>query len=238
MSQPGLTPIPRSPLYEQVAERLRGYIETQGLKPGDRLISERDLAEQLGVSRTSVRQALTALRVQGLVEIKHGDGVFLLEQPGAIVPTLASEIVDSEGDHPMIWEVREAIEVQAARLAARRSSAADRAAMGAALEQMERSIAAGDDGIDGDRAFHAALAVAAHNPLLQQLTEQLLGVFDRTSAASLTLAGRPDVSLAGHREILAAIARGDEAAAAEAMRQHVMTSGQRVAERSGVVQRR
>lgn len=229
MARSDLQPIQRSPLYEQVAERLREFIEAQGLKPGDRLISERELAERLRVSRTSVRQALTALRVQGLVEIKHGDGVFLLEPPSTLIPSLASEIVDSEGDHPMIWEVREAIEVQAARLAARRRDDGDLAAMRTALKAMEAAVEAGDDGIEEDRAFHAALAEAAHNPLLAQLTEQLIGVFDRTSAASLTLAGRPRVSLVGHREILDAIAAQDEPAAAEAMRRHVVVSGQRLA---------
>jgi GntR family transcriptional repressor for pyruvate dehydrogenase complex len=224
----GLQPIARSPLYEQVAERLREFIDAQRLQPGDRLMSERELAVQLGVSRTSVRQALTALRVMGLVEIKHGDGVYLLRSPGDVIPNLASEIVDSEVDHPMIWEVREAIEVQAARLAARRRSEADVAGMRAALDLMETAIAGGDDGIIEDRRFHHAIVEAAGNPLLRQLTDQLAGLIDRTSEASLTLAGRPRVSLESHRAILAAIERQDEAAAAEEMRQHVMTSGQRV----------
>jgi GntR family transcriptional regulator, transcriptional repressor for pyruvate dehydrogenase complex len=222
-----LRPIPRSPLYEQVAERLRDFIDAQRLEPGDRLMPERELAERLGVSRTSVRQALTALRVTGLVEIKHGDGVYLLRSPRDLIASLATEIVDSEVDHPMIWEVREAIEVQAARLAARRRDASDVQAMREALDLMETAVAGGEDGIAEDRRFHHAIVAAARNPLLRRMTEQLRDVIDRTSEASLTLAGRPPVSLAAHRAILAAIERQDEAAAAEAMRQHVMTSGQR-----------
>jgi GntR family transcriptional regulator, transcriptional repressor for pyruvate dehydrogenase complex len=228
----GLQPIARSPLYEQVVERLREFIDAQRLQPGDRLMSERELAEQLGVSRTSVRQGLTALRVLGLVEIKHGDGVYLLRSPRDLIPSLASEIVGSEVDHPMIWEVREAIEVQAARLAARRRSAADLRAMHEALDLMETAIAGGDDGIQEDRRFHHAIVDAAGNPLLIQMTGQLAEVIDRTSQASLTLAGRPRVSLDAHRAILAAIEAQDEAAAAEEMRQHVMTSGQQVVERA------
>lgn len=230
MTRSDLQPIPRSPLYEQVAERLRDFIDAQRLAPGDRLMPERELAARLGVSRTSVRQALTALKVQGLVEIKHGEGVFLLRSPRDLIPSLASEIVGSEVDHPMIWEVREGIEVQAARLAARRRTDAEIAAMRDALDLMETAIAGGEDGIVEDRRFHRAIVEAAHNPLLQQLTEQLADVIDRTSEASLTLAGRPQVSLGSHRAILAAIERGDEPTAAEAMRQHVMTSGQRVVE--------
>ncbi|MBB4660537.1 FadR/GntR family transcriptional regulator [Conexibacter arvalis] len=223
-----LEPVQRSPLYEQVAERVRAFIEASGLAPGDKLMSERGLAEQLGVSRTSVRQALTALRVQGLVEIKHGEGVFLMEAPRELIPRLTSGIVESEVDHPMIWEVREAVEVQAARLAARRRQDADLAAMEAALSAMEQSIDAGGDGIEGDRGFHAALAQAARNPLLHDLIGQMRDVFDRTSAASLTHAGRPQVSLASHRAILDAVARGDEPAAAEEMRRHIVRSAQLV----------
>lgn len=225
MASSGLQPINRSPLYEQVVERLREFIDVQQLKPGDRLMSERELAEQLGVSRTSVRQALTALKVLGLVEIRHGEGVYLLRPPGAVIPSLAFEIVESEVDHPMIWEVREGIEVQAARLAARRRTDEDLEAMRAALRDMRESIADGGDGIDGDRRFHRAVAQAAHNALLAQLTDQLSDVIDRTSAASLTLAGRPEVSLRAHQAILDAIEAGDEALASDRMRRHVETSG-------------
>ena len=227
MSDADLQPIARSPLYEQVVERLREFIDAQRLQPGDRLMSERELAERLGVSRTSVRQGLTALRVLGLVEIKHGDGVYLLRAPGDVIPSLASEIVGSEVDHPIIWEVREAIEVHAARFAARRRSAADLRAMRNALDLMETAIAGGDDGIREDRRFHRALVDAAGNPLLRQLTEQLADAIDRTSEASLTVAGRPRVSLDAHRAILAAIEEQDEATAAEQMRRHVITSAGR-----------
>ena len=224
MTEPGLQPIARSPLYEQVAERLRDFIDAEALQPGDRLMSERDLAERLGVSRTSVRQALTALKVMGLVEIKHGDGVYLLRTPSELIPGFISEIAGSEIDHPMIWEVREGIEMQAARLAAERRTDADLAAMRDALEAMGASIAAGGDGIEGDRDFHRAIAVAAHNPLLQELTEQLSDAIDRTSAASLTHVGRPPISLEHHHAILAAIADQDAPRAAEQMQLHVMAS--------------
>lgn len=237
MTDPSLSPIPRSPLYEQVAERLREFIDVQRLQPGERLMSERELAEQLGVSRTSVRQALTALRVQGLVDVRHGDGVYLLRSPRDLIPSLASEIVASEVDHPMIWEVREGIEVQAARLAAARRTLADLGAMRTALEDMERSIAAGEDGIAGDRDFHRAVVKAAHNPLLGELTRQLADAIDRTSAASLTHPGRPPLSLEAHRAILAAIEAGQEDAAAEEMRAHVAVSRRRADETAAAADR-
>lgn len=228
MAEPGLQPIARSPLYEQVARRLQNFIAGQNLQPGDRLMSERELAERLGVSRTSVRQALTALRVMGLVDIRHGDGMYLQKPPADLISSLATEVANAEVDHPMIWEVREGIEVQAARLAARRSTPSDLQAMRDALEAMERSIERGADGVDGDRLFHLAIVDAAHNHLLKQLVAHLADVMDRTSEASLSLPGRAPRSLAAHRAILDAIEARDEDRAATAMREHVAVSAERV----------
>jgi GntR family transcriptional repressor for pyruvate dehydrogenase complex len=227
-SRDALEPIQRSPIYEQVVERLREFIDVQELQPGDRLMSERELAERLGVSRTSVRQALTVLRVQGLVEIRHGDGVYLVTPPGDVIGSFALEVANSEVDHPMIWEVREGIEVQSARLAARRRTDEDLRHMADALAAMSSSIAEGGDGIFGDRHFHRAVAGAAHNELLAQLHDQLRELIDRTSEASLTRPGRPPVSLHEHQEIFDAIERGDEDAAVELMREHIVRSGERI----------
>jgi GntR family transcriptional regulator, transcriptional repressor for pyruvate dehydrogenase complex len=232
MARTELRPISRSPLYEQVAERLQEFIAGQNLQPGDRLLAERELAEQLGVSRTSVRQALTALRVMGLVDIRHGDGVYLQRPPSDLVSTFASAVAQAEVDHPMIWEVREGIEVQAARLAARRRMRKDLQAMKRALAAMATSIDEGGDGIEGDRRFHRAIVDAAHNELLKHLIGQISDVVDRASEASLTLPGRPPRSLEAHREILAAIEARDETAAAEAMRRHVMASAESVTSRA------
>jgi GntR family transcriptional repressor for pyruvate dehydrogenase complex len=228
MAEPGLEPIERSPLYEVVAERLRSFIESENLKPGDRLLPERELAERLGVSRTSVRQALTAMRVMGLIEVRPGAGAYLRRPSADLVPSLAAEVAKAEVDHPMIWEVREGVEVQAARLAARRRTAEDLAAMSGALSSMAGSIDGGGDGIDGDRLFHRAVIAAAHNELLSQLVDELADMIDRTSEVSLTLPGRAPRSLEVHREILAAIEAGDEQEAAERMRRHVAESEQSV----------
>jgi GntR family transcriptional repressor for pyruvate dehydrogenase complex len=227
MAEP-LQPITRSPLYEVVAQRLQEFIAGQSLRPGDRLLAERELAEQLGVSRTSVRQALTALRVKGIVDVRHGDGVYLRQAPADLVPTLASEVANAEIDHPMIWEVREGVEVQAVRLAARRREPEHLDAMRSALVAMERSIAGGGDGVDGDRLFHRAIVDATGNRFLGFLVDLISDAMDRTSEASLTLPGRAPISLQAHREILAAVEEGDEDAAAASMRRHIMVSAEMV----------
>jgi|KBSMisStaDraftv2_1062788.scaffolds.fasta_scaffold199890_2 GntR family transcriptional repressor for pyruvate dehydrogenase complex len=231
MADPELKRIERSPLYEVVAARLREFIESRNLKPGDRLMPERELAEQLGVSRTSVRQGLTAMRVMGLIDIRPGAGAYLARPIDDLVPSLASAVAQVEADHPMIWEVREGVEVQAARLAASRRTKKDLAAMTSALDAMESSIEGGGDGIDGDRLFHHAISEAAHNYLLSGLIDQLSDAIDRTSQVSLTLPGRAPRSLKAHRKILAAIEAGNPDRAAEAMRRHVAESAENVVSR-------
>jgi GntR family transcriptional repressor for pyruvate dehydrogenase complex len=191
------------------------------LEPGDRLPSERELARQLGVSRTSVRQALASLRALGLVEVRHGDGAYLMRNADEVVQTLTIEMLHVEADHPMVWEAREAIEVHAARLAATRRTSADLLGLNTAIEDMAEAIAAGDDGTAGDSAFHRAIVVAAHNPLLEQLFASLREAIDRTSAASLSIPDRPPESLRAHRAVLEAIGDRDAERAASEMTSHL-----------------
>lgn len=216
-----LKPIKRSRLYEEVVERLKEFIDVQQLKPGDRLMSERELAERLGVSRTSVRQALTALRVLGLVDIRHGDGIYLTRPPDAVLPSLARELIESHEHLPAVVEVREAIESQTSRLAARRRTPTDLTEMRAALDEMACAIETGDDPANGDERFHWAITRASRNPILLQLWEQLAERIDQTRRASLARPGRPPHSLAAHELILEAIEAGNEERSSAMMREHL-----------------
>lgn len=224
-----LAPVRRAPLYEEIAERLRDLIVLQRLEPGDRLPSERDLATRLGVSRTSVRQALASLRSIGLVDVRHGDGAYLMRPADEIVPKLALEVLHVEADHPMVWEAREGIEVHAARLAATRATPTDLAAMRRAIEAMAAGVAAGEDGTASDALLHRAIVDAAHNPLIAQLFSVLGEAVDRTSAASLSIAGRPTESLRAHRAIVEAIADRDPERAASEMTSHLRGSARQFA---------
>jgi GntR family transcriptional regulator, transcriptional repressor for pyruvate dehydrogenase complex len=168
-----------------------------------------------------VRQALTALRVNGLVEIRHGDGVFLVRSPEDVVPSLADQLLQSHAQLPAIMEVREALETQTARLAARRRGEEDLRELRVALDAMAAAIEAGEDGADADQRFHVAIARAARNDLLTSLMDQLADPIDQTRRASLSRPDRPPRSLAAHHEILAAIEAQDEDAATAAMRSHL-----------------
>ena len=171
-----------------------------------------------------MRQALTALRSIGLVEVRHGDGAYLIRPAEEVVEPLSIEVVHSQADHPMVWEAREAVEVHAARLAAGRATASDLAEMRAALDAMERGIAQGEDGTEADAALHRAIVAGAHNPLLSGLFDSMAEAVDRTSAASLSIPGRPPESLRAHRAIVEAIGDHDAERAASEMTSHLRGS--------------
>ncbi|MDF2823452.1 MAG: Transcription regulator GntR family [Mycobacterium sp.] len=214
--------VDRRPLYEQVAERLREFIDTSGMQPGDKLSNVRDLAAELQVGRSSVREAINALRAQGIVEVRHGDGIYLLQRPEDIIESLATELVETHVDHPYIWETRQALETQCARLAAAHATADDLAELDAALDQMRDEISQGLPGLEGDRRFHLAVATAAHNPLLLRLLKGLRVSLDRTSETSLTRPGQPTNSLEEHRGIVSAIREHDAQDAAGRMLSHLV----------------
>lgn len=214
--------VDRRPLYEQVAERMREFIDTSGMQPGDKLSNVRELAAELQVGRSSIREAITALRAQGIIEVRHGDGIYLLERPENVIASLAAELVETHVDHPYIWETRQALEAQCARLAAVHATEEDLDELDASLEQMGSEIDAGQAGLDGDRRFHLGVATAAHNPLLLKLLKGLRSALDRTSATSLTRPGQPAKSLEDHRGIIDAIRAHDADNAAHRMLSHLV----------------
>src|SRR5437763_4544758 len=166
-----LRPLTRPRLYEQVVERLREHIADSGLDLGDRLPPERELAERLGVSRASVKQAIVVLEVQGIVEVRHGGGTYLRRRQLDTEPV--EELVARKRRLPDVLEAREALEVKLAELAAMRRSDADLAEIDAALADMHAEVEAGELGTEGDRRFTAAVSSAAHNVLLAELMREI-----------------------------------------------------------------
>lgn len=209
----------RRRLYEQLATRLLDYVEVTGLAVGDRLPSERELAQALQVSRASVRQATVALEVRGTVEVRHGDGIYLRSMPDDAGHL--TELMMQRHRLPEILEAREAVETQLAALAAVRRTDDELARMSAALDVMAADIEGGGLGLEGDRMFHQAVTRAARSPLLAEFMAAIAAPIAETRRSSLGEPGRPRRSLAAHRRILEAIERGDTSAARQAMLRHV-----------------
>lgn len=214
-----MRPMQRSRLYEQIVERLLALINELELVAGDRLPPERELAASIGVSRASVRQALVVLEVQGLVEVRHGEGAVLLETR----PDTA--VLDAARAHtrrlPEVIEAREALEVKLASLAAQRRTDEDVERIDEALVQMERDIDAGGRGLEGDELFHGAVTAAARSSLLADLMAEISAAIRESRIESLSQTDRPRDSLASHRQIADAIRAGDAEAAAASMAEHI-----------------
>jgi GntR family transcriptional regulator, transcriptional repressor for pyruvate dehydrogenase complex len=219
--------LPSLGIKERVAGQLRGLIEAGSLQAGEQLPSERELAEQLGVSRSTVREAVQFLGALGLVEIRHGSGTF----------------VRTEGDLPSEWlqwtkrhqlevhellEVRRGLESVAAELAAERSH--DLEVMEAALADMETAIHGPDVPglVAADLSFHTALAAASGNTALRHLTESLGRELLRERGAIWSEPGRPERSLREHRRIYEAVRAGDALGARTALVDHLRSVEQDV----------
>ncbi|HYZ54419.1 MAG TPA: FadR/GntR family transcriptional regulator [Streptosporangiaceae bacterium] len=224
MGDDPLRPVARTRLYEQVVERLRAHVAETELRAGDRLPPERELADRLGVSRASVREAIVALEVQGLVEVRHGGGTYLLQDRLKAEPL--ETLIERRRRLPDILDARDAIETKLAALAATRRTDEDLAAIGTALAAMREAIARGECGEVGDARFHGAIIQAAHSPLLAEFMAEIAGQVSESRAESLRQPGRPAQSLDQHEQVAAAIRAGDPVAAAAAMHEHVQSVGQ------------
>ncbi|MFE6752641.1 FadR/GntR family transcriptional regulator [Streptomyces sp. NPDC057684] len=218
-----LRPVPRPRLYEQVVERLREYVQAESLQAGDRLPPERDLAERLAVSRTSVRQAIVALEVQGLVEVRHGGGTFLLRDRLDAEPLQA--MVERRRRLPDVLDARDALETKIAALAAERRTDEDLKEIDAALEAMAGAVRRGELCVAEDQRFHAAVTAAAHSPLLAEFMAEIAEPIAESRNESLRQPDRPAQSLHQHQLVADAVRAGSPEDAALAMHTHVDSVG-------------
>ena len=214
-----LRPLERTRLYEDLGERLGQFARESKMASGDRFPPERELAQQLRVSRTSIRQAMVVLQAQGFVDVRHGEGIFLRRMRG--FGESLPKLLERRRRLPEVLEAREALEVKLAELAAARRTKEDLTAMHAALRIMEKEIRTKGLGTDGDAAFHHAVASAARNQVLLHLIDAMADAIQEPRVESLSVPGRPPRSLEAHRRILHAIEAATPAKAAHEMRKHL-----------------
>ena len=216
--------IQTSRLYEQIVQQIEASILKGAMKPGDQLPAERDLAEQFGVSRTAVREAVKALREKGLVEAHHGRGTFITDGTSQAVRQsldLMIKIGQTDGSTHLA-EVREILEPEIAALAATRIEEQHLAMMREAIDVMDGTRK--DDAeafIEGDLDFHLALAEAAANPLILSLLDSIVGLLREQRLKTFYVKGGPERGQQHHRRILDAVEGHDAERARVAMRTHL-----------------
>ena len=224
--------IRRNRLYEEVARQIEEMI-TQQMKPGDMLPPERQLAEQFGVSRSSIRDAIRRLEHIGLVEPRQGSGTVVREPGGeTVMNPLAAILRQKRSLVAELLEVRLILEPPLAARAATHASDREIAELQEILRRQEQKVRRGHPAVDEDSEFHYAIALAADNSVVLKVVDVLMDLLRESRERSLQVKGRPEKSFASHRRVMRAIQRRDAVAAEAAMRQHIKTVQSLVKERA------
>lgn len=232
------TPIKTKRLYEEVLEQFKRLIAGGELKPGDKLLPERELAERLQVSRPSVREAIRTLEMMGVVEIRPGGGSFLRNtNTDDIIRPLAMFLAVEKNSMLEMFEVRRILETATASIAAERASDEEISLIKKALDGMTERFNARDlqKGEEHDIEFHYGVAQGTHNSLLIKLFRTISGEFSHSVSAArhrlyLDEEGLQRV-IEQHQDIYKAIAAHDPEAAASTMLAHLSYAEQEINKR-------
>jgi GntR family transcriptional regulator, transcriptional repressor for pyruvate dehydrogenase complex len=212
-----------SRLYEQIVQQVEDSIQKGTFKAGDKLPPERDLAQQFGVSRTAVREAVKALREKGLAEAYPGRGTFITESsPYSMRQSLDRMLKMGQPEgFSYLAEVREILEPEIAALAADRVDAEDLASMREQIGIMDTARKDPDAFIEADLDFHLTLAEAAANPLILSLIDSIVGLLREQRMGIFQVEGGPERGQYHHKRILEAVEHRDSTGAREAMKAHL-----------------
>jgi GntR family transcriptional repressor for pyruvate dehydrogenase complex len=212
-----------SRLYEQIVEQIEQLVLDGKLHPGDQLPSERELAEQLNVSRTAVREAVKALREKGLVEIETGRGTFITHDVSkGLRHSLDWMVRSGEGNRLAdLVQVRYILEPEIAALAAEMATQQEIKSLEYAVSVMDTALADADVYVEADLEFHLALATATQNKLIPRLIDPIVDLLREQRKGIFLVEGGAQRGQFHHKRILDAIKKHDQKAAREAMQEHL-----------------
>jgi GntR family transcriptional repressor for pyruvate dehydrogenase complex len=217
-----VTAIQRTTITEAAFEQLIANVVNGTWAAGDRLPPERDLCQQFGIARTSLREALKAMELVGMLDSRVGDGTFVCDRSQFLSrPLLWAFTGTDHNELQDIMEARTLIEENLAGLAAERASDDEIARIGAAVQQMSDSVKAGSSILEADMSFHLAVANAAHNTILTNAVQLLRNVMRQWLFYKVLIPNVAPTVLDRHKAIYRAIAAHKPAAARSAMRRHL-----------------
>ncbi len=221
--------IRRSTIVEAIAQGLIRYIAENRLQPGDRLPSERKLAEMVGASRLPLREAVCVLKGLGLVEAKHGKGVFVKRLDlgtlfGMLSPLLKTQ-ADVDLDH--LFQARLYLEKSIAEVAAAHRTEDNLQALGHALEGMRRNLHNRRAYVRHDLDFHQELARSSGNPIFHVFMASILDLLRELQFLYQDSVEFREAAIAEHQAVFDAVALADGPRASDAMRQHILNAMRR-----------
>lgn len=230
---PGMTrPAVEPTLADRVTERLARQLRSGAYPVNSRLPTEKTMAESFSVSRTVIREAISRLKSQGLVETRQGSGTVVLDPRSSAAFRLSALESNPAGGVLRILELRCGIEAQMAALAARRRTAPEVKQIKRALKAIDRAVASGGDGVKEDLEFHMSISRATRNPyytdLLGMLTHALQDAIRVTRSNEARRADFTAAVRAEHRAISAAIVAKDPEAARAAALRHMESTAARI----------
>ena len=216
------TKVKQGRIYEAVVDQLQNLIVSEKLQPGDKLLSERELAQRFGVSRTAVRDAIRVLSERGLVDVRPGAGTFVVREiSDTVVESMGLLFQIEKSSHGALHEVREILEVEMAGIAAERAIESDVKRIEEAFEEMHRNVNDPARFIEADLAFHLAIAEATHNKMFLILLNPIIDLLQKSRRVIVAVPEGPARALERHRQVLDGIRRKAKAEAREAMSQHM-----------------
>lgn len=219
-------PVKTKKVYEEIIGQIKKLIIDGKLQPGDKLLSERELAERLNVSRASVREAFSALEMMGIITIRPGEGSFVKQVSfeGMMEPLSFFLQVEID-DLFQLLEVRKILEIETAALAAERATPEDLEEIKSALACMLEEVNNGGTGENGDAAFHFSIAKAANNPVLikvmHTISDLLAKTFRTTRQKMFLIENIPTLLHQSHYEIYEAITAHNPRLARIKMKEHL-----------------
>jgi GntR family transcriptional repressor for pyruvate dehydrogenase complex len=221
--------LPRTTLTEAAFEQLIAYVVKGIWKAGDRLPPERELCQQFGIARTSLREALKAMELVGMLDSRVGDGTFVCPRSEFLSRPLLWAFTGTDHEELVeIMEARTVVEETLAGLAAERGSADEIAAIEVTIKQMRDVIATGSSILEADMSFHLAVAAAAHNEVLRNAVQLLRNITRQWLKYKVQMPNVAASVLKRHEAVYRAIASRKPKAARLAMRKHLEETQQLV----------
>jgi len=215
-----LTPVTRTTLTGDIYRQLVAHLVRGDWAEGDRIPSERELSQMLGVGRASLREALKALEIMGMIETRLGEGTFVCGRSEFLSRPLLWAITGSSSDDTrQLVEARRCLEVEMAGWAAQRATPPELAEIDRYVEEMKSSTDA--EFLEADLAFHLAVGKAAHNEIFMSALHLIRNLMRQWIGRILDVHGIPEMALEHHRAIYEAIKARDVSGARTAMRNHL-----------------
>jgi GntR family transcriptional regulator, transcriptional repressor for pyruvate dehydrogenase complex len=226
-----LKPIRRVRLYENAVDQIQMLILRKKYKPGDRLPSERSLAQQFHISRHSLREALRILDVMGLIEIKVGDGIYVKEVDflpyiESLNLSIGNRLQMERDGFVKLWQVREMLEVGMVDLAARKINESFLRSLQWCIEEMKKNINHQEAFISSGLRFHRLIAEISQNEVVILVWDMLANLMRKSQTKIYRISWSPKKALSAHKKIYLALEARDSQRAVEAMKKHMTEEGE------------